>query len=385
MAAVGAYAWDSSRSDEIADGVTIGGVDVGGMNADEATEAVETELVKPLRKKITVTYDGVKYQLSAEKLEVDSDVDGMVDRALEESQEGGLPTRVWRYATGGEVDVAISPQVSYSSNAIDEFIGKVADRGQPRPGQRDDRADHRLARGRRRPRRDHRRRVGAATADRVRGPAPRPPQVAVPVDVVHPDVTKADLAAAVPDLPDRRPVELHRDPVEGPRAGRRSTRSRSGQPAYPTPTGLYSIESKQVDPVWSVPNSPWAGELGGSTVAGGTRGEPAQGALDGHHRRRRLPRHRRGRLARHRGLARLRADGGSGRRSTLYDQVAGRHPGLHRLRRLPQAFRCAGRRGGREGEATAHGLEQRAAGAAGLRASRRAPRGRRRSARTRAS
>ena len=44
-----------------------------------------------------------------------------------------------------------------------------------------------------------------------------------------------------------------------------------GQPAYPTPSGLFSISEKQIDPVWSVPNSPWAGELGGTTVAGGMR------------------------------------------------------------------------------------------------------------------
>ena len=127
LAAVGAYAWDSSKSDQIADGVTIGGVDVGGMTADEARKAVDSALVDPLRKKVTATYDGVKYQLSSEKLNVDSDVDGMVDHALEVSQDGGLPTRVWRYATGGEVDVAISPQVSYSNQAIDEFVAKVSD------------------------------------------------------------------------------------------------------------------------------------------------------------------------------------------------------------------------------------------------------------------
>ena len=92
LAAVGAYAWDSSRSDEIAEGVTIGGVDVGGMTADEATDAVNKALVDPLRKKITVTYDGVKYQLNPDKLQVDSDVDGMVDQALDESREGGLPS-----------------------------------------------------------------------------------------------------------------------------------------------------------------------------------------------------------------------------------------------------------------------------------------------------
>ena len=47
-----------------------------------------------------------------------------------------------------------------------------------------------------------------------------------------------------------------------------------GQPAYPTPTGRFTITNKQVDPVWSVPNSPWAGELAGTTVAGGSAANP---------------------------------------------------------------------------------------------------------------
>jgi lipoprotein-anchoring transpeptidase ErfK/SrfK len=47
-----------------------------------------------------------------------------------------------------------------------------------------------------------------------------------------------------------------------------------GQPAYPTPSGLFHIQDKQVDPVWSVPNSPWAGELQGTTVQGGSAANP---------------------------------------------------------------------------------------------------------------
>ncbi len=47
-----------------------------------------------------------------------------------------------------------------------------------------------------------------------------------------------------------------------------------GQPAYPTPEGRFAIQDKQIDPVWSVPNSPWAGELGGTTVAGGSAANP---------------------------------------------------------------------------------------------------------------
>ena len=106
VVAVGAYAWDSSKSDQIADGVTIGGVDVSGMTADEATKVVDRKLVAPLRNPVTVRFEGVKYRLSTQNLKVRSNVDGMVDQALEESQQGGQPTRVWRYATGGEVDAA---------------------------------------------------------------------------------------------------------------------------------------------------------------------------------------------------------------------------------------------------------------------------------------
>ena len=47
-----------------------------------------------------------------------------------------------------------------------------------------------------------------------------------------------------------------------------------GQPAYPTPTGRFRVQNKQVNPTWSVPNSPWAGELAGSVIPGGSASNP---------------------------------------------------------------------------------------------------------------
>jgi lipoprotein-anchoring transpeptidase ErfK/SrfK len=273
LAAVGAYAWDSSRSDQIADGVTIGGVDVGGMTADQATHAVNAKLVKPLDKKVTATYDGVKYQLSADNLRIGSDVDGMVDQALDASRQGGLPTRVWRYATGGKVDVAISPSVTYSNHAIDDFVGKVAAEVNTNPVNAtiepstvslEGIAGH-----------DGVSVDESALRTRIESAVQRTEhrRVTVPVDEVKPDVTKADLVAQYPTYitvdessftvtlwQNLKPVKKYTVAV--------------GQPAYPTPTGLYSIQDKQVDPVWSVPNSPWAGELGGTTVAGGSAENP---------------------------------------------------------------------------------------------------------------
>jgi len=273
LAAVGAYAWDSSKSDQIAEGVTIGGVDVGAMNADEAREAVDAALVEPLRKKVTATYDGVKYQINPDNLKVSADVDGMVDQALEASQDGGLPTRVWRYATGGEVDVAISPQVSYSNNAIDDFVAKVSAEVntdpvdatiEPTTGTLTGVAGHpglTVDEG--------------ALRQRVESAVQRPHHrtVQVPVDEVQPQVTKADLAAQYPTYITVDESTFTLTLWKDLEVAKKYTVA-VGQPAYPTPTGLYSIQSKQVDPVWSVPNSDWAGELAGTVVQGGTEENP---------------------------------------------------------------------------------------------------------------
>jgi lipoprotein-anchoring transpeptidase ErfK/SrfK len=47
-----------------------------------------------------------------------------------------------------------------------------------------------------------------------------------------------------------------------------------GMPAYPTPTGLFSIANKAVNPAWTAPNSPWAGAYANETVAGGSAENP---------------------------------------------------------------------------------------------------------------
>ena len=56
--AVGAGAYDSSQQDEIADGVTVAGVDVGGLDRDQAERRVRRRLLSPLQHSIRVGYDG---------------------------------------------------------------------------------------------------------------------------------------------------------------------------------------------------------------------------------------------------------------------------------------------------------------------------------------
>jgi lipoprotein-anchoring transpeptidase ErfK/SrfK len=284
MAAVGAYAWDNSRSDQIAEGVTIGGVDVGGMTGDEARKMVDSELVEPLRKHVVVEFEGVKYQLSPEKLEVAADVDGMVDRALDESREGGLPTRVWRYATGGEVDVAISPQITYSGQALTEFIDKVAAEVNREPVNASiEPTPTSLS--------PVKGSDGVAVVEdelrsklesAVQSPAER--RVALPIERVEPDVTTDELAAQYPTYltVNRSTFELtlfkELEPVK-------TYTVAIGAAGFDTPAGVYNIQNMAVDPAWNVPDSDWAGDLAGTVVPGGVPENPLKarwmGIFDG--------------------------------------------------------------------------------------------------------
>jgi lipoprotein-anchoring transpeptidase ErfK/SrfK len=268
LGAGAAYAWDSAKKDEIAEGVTIGGVDVGGRTADEARALVEADLIDPLDQPVTVTYGKDHFTLDADELDVRADVDGMVDAALDASQEGGLPSRVWRYATGGEVDEDIDPQITYSHGTLDDFIKGVeqnvnqpaqdatiqpsATSLSPVPGQKgievkvdDLRADLEQA---------------------VQSPHSR--TVEAEVETVKPDVTTSELAAQYPHyiVINRAGFELSY--FENLKLVKTYTIA-VGAVGYDTTAGLYDIQSKQVNPTWYVPNEAWAGSLAGTTVPPG--------------------------------------------------------------------------------------------------------------------
>src|SRR4029453_15333177 len=127
LLAVGAWAYDSAQKDKIAPGVTIGGVDVGGHDVDEARKIVRREVVAPLKRPVSVTFDGKTYRLTADDLQEHADVDGMLDEAVDQSREGGIVTRIGRYVSGGDVDADIPAELSYSETAVDDFVSDLAE------------------------------------------------------------------------------------------------------------------------------------------------------------------------------------------------------------------------------------------------------------------
>jgi lipoprotein-anchoring transpeptidase ErfK/SrfK len=266
--AAAAYAVDRTHSDQIADGVRVGGVELGGLSSDQARRRLEHRLVDPVDKPVTVTFEGKRYVLNAEQLQVRADLDGMVGSALAASRSGGFPTRVWRYATGGSVDREITPQIAYSADALDAFVEEVV-RQIDRPAQ-DASVSPTPASLNTVPAQDGLAVTVGSLRSRLRSAIDSPGHrtVSAPVERVKPQVTTDQLAARYPVFltVDRGAFELRL--WQNLELAKTYTIA-VGQAGLETPAGQYSIDDKQVNPSWHVPDSDWAGDLAGTVVPPG--------------------------------------------------------------------------------------------------------------------
>jgi lipoprotein-anchoring transpeptidase ErfK/SrfK len=269
LGAAGAYAYDSSQKDKIADGVTIAGVDVGGLNAEEATTAVRRHLLVPLRHSLKVSFAGETWALPGAKLKVRANIDKAVERAVEESQEGGLPTRLVRYVTGGEVDKPVSAQIAYSQPAVNRFVRRIA-------GAIDREAENASVS----PAADSLEVVAGKNGRKLRDDllnrelkhavldAEAPHTVVAVVHTTKPEVTKDEVAAEYPSYLtlDRSTFTLRL--WKDLKLAKAYTVA-VGQEGLETPAGLYHIQEKEENPSWHVPNSAWAGSLAGQVIPPG--------------------------------------------------------------------------------------------------------------------
>ncbi len=312
----GAYAYDSSQKDKIAEGVTIGGVDVGGLDEEQAQAKVHRKLVAPLKTSLGVSFEGKTWKLSGEQLKIRADLDTAVEQAVEDSQEGGLPGRLVRYVSGGEVEESIRPEVAYSERAVNRFVRQVAEEINRDPKNADVEATgdslEVVAGEDGRKLRDNllEKDLKAAVLN-----ANAPHTVKAEVHSIAPEVTKQEVAAEYPSYLtlDRSTFTLRL--WKNLKLAKTYTVA-VGMEGLETPEGLYAIQEKEENPVLERAVVR-LGRLACRADDPAGPVEPDQGALDGHLRRRRNPRHRRDLLARQRRFPRLCPDGDSGRRRAV--------------------------------------------------------------------
>jgi lipoprotein-anchoring transpeptidase ErfK/SrfK len=267
--AVAAWAYDSSRKDTIAKGVTAGGIDIGGISKQQAKKLLEEKLSAPLSKPLVVRYGHRKFHLSAARAHLTTDVDGMVHEAIDKSRGGNVISRAFRGITGGSVDANVPSRVNFSDKAVRSLVRRVKRKVDRQPQNATvqptaagiNAVPAKLGisiRGR-----ELTREVSAAL---VRPDGTR--EVVAKSKITKPDVTTGELASRYPSfiIVDRGSFHL--------RLFKNLKLAHTyaiavGMQGLETPAGLYHIQDKQVNPSWHVPNSAWAGSLAGKVIPPG--------------------------------------------------------------------------------------------------------------------
>jgi lipoprotein-anchoring transpeptidase ErfK/SrfK len=251
------YAVDRSQSGKIAEGISIEGVDVGGMTAEEASAALRDRVLDPLNQTVTVRAAGKKFTLPPQRAEVAVDVDGSVRAALDRSREGNVLARAWRSVRGGEVDDDVDLSISYSEVSVDRLVDRVAGKvDKPAVDAHVDlesgditpqKAEKGRAVKRERLRRDVQRTLLAVSDDKT---------VRARTRVVEPKVSTRELAKEYPAiLVVDRPsftLTLYKNLEKV-----KTYSVAIGAVGLDTPAGLYHIQNKAVDPAWTMPYSDW--------------------------------------------------------------------------------------------------------------------------------
>jgi hypothetical protein len=268
-AAAGAVAFDRANADRLAEGVTVDGVPVGGLTASAARQRLERELLEPLQAPLVVDHGSKRWELTAREARIAADLDGAVDRALEASRGGALPERVWRQLTGGTVREDVDAGVTYSRKAVLRLVDRVRASVDRDPVDAD--VEFAASGIERKPGRD-----GLAVRAKELHQALRAAIVDPSADrrlsartrKVEPEITTAELedkysTVLIVDRPNFR-IHLYK------RLERAKTYPIAlGKAGNATPSGMYSIQNKAINPAWHVPNSDWAGELAGKVIPPG--------------------------------------------------------------------------------------------------------------------
>jgi lipoprotein-anchoring transpeptidase ErfK/SrfK len=278
--------YDHGHRDTIAKGVTVGGVDVGGLKRSAAEAKLRREILAGLRRTVVVDHGSRSWRLTAREARVATNLEATVDEALRRSRDGNAITRTFRGLTGGTVDARLEPKITYADSAIVRLLDRVRRAIDRKP-------------------------VDATVSFTASGPHGTPSRTGLAVDasalhrrikaaLVSPTggrrfaVTTRHIAPKVTtqEAADREGtgLVLHRGSYtltlyEHLKKVKTYTVA-VGAVGRETPAGLYHIQNKAVNPAWTKPHSDWVPkDQQGDVVPGGSPDNPLKarwlGIFDG--------------------------------------------------------------------------------------------------------
>jgi hypothetical protein len=267
LAAAGLAAPAGAQDATIPQGVSVGGVAVGGLTVAAARERIELAIARPLARRVVIAVGRRRFSLLPRDAGVRVDSAALAGEAYREGRRRAGPDGTAAF----DLPVRIVPARGAAAGLVERAAAGV------RIPARDSQLRFSL------------RRIWASPAH----PGRR---------LAGGDALKARARTALTSWTAPRLLRARTARVR-PRIGPRLLRARTGavvtvsrhdrrarlfshlrfvksyvvavgQPAWPTPTGLFQVNSKQVDPAWSVPRQSWAGGQGGQVIPGGSDANP---------------------------------------------------------------------------------------------------------------
>jgi lipoprotein-anchoring transpeptidase ErfK/SrfK len=269
VACGGVLVADASAPRKIPDGVSIGGVDVGGMSADAAKRKATTELTSRLSRPVRVVHSGRAWTLTATSAGIRVDLDDAIDQAVALGERGNAFSRVYRQVAGGEVRRELSPTSSYDRKAITKLLDRV-EKGLNREPKSasvaleggelqvtEGRVGLRLKRAR----------VAKLVRTALLDPSAKH-QISAYTTKIQPATTTAQVKKKYDTVLVANRSSFRLTLYKGLKVAK-SYGISVGAAGHDTPAGQYSIGNKAENPAWHVPNSDWAGSLAGTVVPPG--------------------------------------------------------------------------------------------------------------------
>lgn len=231
-------------------GTVIEDVPVGGLTAEAAVARLRERLEQPLHRPIKVSAERFEAQTSPWELGLRIDVEAIVDQAMEKSRSGNLLSRTWsRVVSSGQTHVAASPK--WGDGELDGLLSRAQQAVEDAP--RD--ADLDLSSGFVRivPGKAGR----ALDVERSRqalldGVALRDESVRLATNTTKPKDDPA-LSRVILIRTGENRLYLYDNG-----AMVKSWPVATGLADFPTPTGVFRIVTKILNPTWTNPGSAWA-------------------------------------------------------------------------------------------------------------------------------
>jgi lipoprotein-anchoring transpeptidase ErfK/SrfK len=269
VACGGVLVADASTPKKIPEGVSIGGVDVGGLTKAAAERKATAELTDRLSKPVRVVHSDEEWNLTAQDAGIKVDLGDAADRAVALGEDGNAFSRVYHRVAGNEVRKDFSPTSTYDRRAITRLLDNVEKDLHREPKSAAvsfEGGDFKVTKGR----------VGLRlkrerVAQLIRT-ALLDPNANHQVSAYTSKIQPAETTAAV--------RKKYSTVLVANRSAFKLTLYKNmkvskvygisvGKAGHDTPAGQYTIGNKAENPSWHVPNSAWAGSLAGTVVPPG--------------------------------------------------------------------------------------------------------------------